>query len=454
MRAFAKRCGRLVAVGLVIGAVGMAALPVLDAQEADDIREFLQRGQACYLKRDLSGAALEFENVLLLEPENFEALIWLAQIYADQKNMFKARQMLSQAKKIMPSHARVVALDKLFGPDKPRVTKKETDLVMHEALTLLGSGTRLRPFGLVVPEQKVRAPGVPSATVAAFEDVEVAIEPALGGGQASLAAGLDAFAKEEGPLAAVFEARSVAGLAKALDTYFELAGRDRTVVEQDDRGLLKEGLEFYEPKCRANASDTEAVYYYGMIQFYNGSVDEAFKLLEPLRETETPFGERLQVVWNEIDKRRQEEEARREAIKRAEEAREAARQAAAAEAAAASAAIVAASANAPAGTVASAASPADAVHAEGYELYKKGQVDAAIEKFNTAISRNPDEPMYHYHLGLAMTDKGLGGQYDAFDRAIESFNKVLQLAPPGEKLAKDAEAMIRDITAAKSTLKR
>ncbi|HEY9070657.1 MAG TPA: tetratricopeptide repeat protein, partial [Candidatus Ozemobacteraceae bacterium] len=126
----------------------------------------------------------------------------------------------------------------------------------------------------------------------------------------------------------------------------------------------------------------------------------------------------------------------------------------AAEAAAASAAIAAASANAPSGTVASAASPADALHAEGYELYKRGQVDAAIEKFNTAISRNPDEPMYHYHLGLAMTDKGLGGQYDAFDRAIESFNKVLQLAPPGEKLSKDAEAMIRDITAAKSTLKR
>ncbi|HQG29760.1 MAG TPA: tetratricopeptide repeat protein, partial [Candidatus Ozemobacteraceae bacterium] len=180
----------------------------------------------------------------------------------------------------------------------------------------------------------------------------------------------------------------------------------------------------------------------------------AFKLLEPLRDNETPYGDRLQVVWNEIDKRRREEEARREALRREEEAREAARIAAAEQAAAASAAIAAAAGSAPAGTVASASNPADALHAEGEELYKKGQVDAAIERFNTAISRNPNEPNYHYHLGLALTDKGLGGQYDAFDRAIESFNRVLRLAPPGEKLAKDAEAMVRDITAAKNTLKR
>lgn len=424
------------------------------ADEPDDVREFLLKGQACHHKGDLAGAALEFENVLLLEPSNFEASIWLAQIYADQKNMFKARQMLQQAKRLMPTHARVVALEKLFGTEKPRVTAKEADLVMHETLTLLGSGTRLRPFGLVVPEQKVRAPGVQSATIAAFDDVEIAIEPALEKGLATVPAGIDAFAKEEGPLAPVFEARAVEGLAKALDAYFGLVGKDKTLVEQDDRGLLQEGIAFYGPKLEANASDTEAVYYFGMIQYYNGSIDEAFKLLEPLRASETPYGDRLQIIWNEIDRLKREEEARREAVRREEEARAAARQAAAEQAAAASAAMAAAAGSAPSGSVASAASPADAMHAEGYELYKKGQVDAAIEKFNTAITRNPNEPNYHYHLGLALTDKGLGGQYDAFDRAIESFNRVLRLAPPGEKLAKDAEAMIRDITAAKNTLKR
>ncbi|HNW35094.1 MAG TPA: tetratricopeptide repeat protein [Candidatus Ozemobacteraceae bacterium] len=445
---------RLGLLALMIGVSLDAGSIRIAAQEPDDVREFLQRGQACYQKRDLPGAALEFENVLLLEPSNFEASIWLAQIYADQKNMFKARQMLQQAKKIMPMHARVISLEKLFGTEKPRVTKKETDLVMHEALTLLGSGSRLRPFGLVVPEQKVHAPGVQSSTMAAFEDVEIVIEPTLATGSSAIPGGIDAFAREEGPLAAVFEARTVGGLTKALDAYFEIVGRDKTLMEQDDRGLLKEGFDFYAPKYRANASDSEAVYYFGLIQFYNGSVDEACKMLEPLRESDSPFKDRLQVVWAEIDKRRRDEEARREAIKRDEEAREAARQAAAAEASATAAAVAAAAGSAPTGSVASAASPADAMHAEGYDLYKKGQVDAAIEKFNTAISRNPNEPTYYYHLGLALTDKGLGGQYDAFDRAIEAFNRVLRLAPPGEKLAKDAEAMIRDITAAKSTLKR
>lgn len=452
------------------GAAGVfAQTPAHDAQasgkslrgevmgaEPDDIREFLLKGQACHQQRDLAGAALEFENVLLLDPSNFEASIWLAQIYADQKNMFKARQMLEQAKHLMPTHARVIALEKLFGTGKSRVTTKESDLVMHETLTLLGSGTRLRPFGLVIPEQKVRAPGVQSATIAAFEDVEIAIEPSLGTGGAGVPAGIDAFAKEEGPLAPVFEARSVDGLAKALDTYFELVGKDKTLVELDDRGLLKEGTAFYEPKFLANASDTEAVYYFGMIQFYNGSIDEAVKLLEPLRESDTPYGTRLQVIWNEIDRRKQEEKARLEAIRRSEEAREAARLAAAEQAAAEAAARAAAGRDASGTSTSPAVSegPGDAMHNEGYDLYKKGQVDAAIEKFNAAISQNPNEPNFHYHLGLALTDKGLGGQYDAFDRAIESFNQVLRLAPAGEKLARDAEAMIRDITAAKNTLKR
>jgi len=446
--------GRLVLLAFLAGAsIDMGSIRAV-AQEPDDVREFLQRGQACYQKRDLAGAALEFENVLLLDTSNFEASIWLSQIYADQKNMFKARQMLQQAKKIMPTHARVISLEKLFGTEKPRVTKKETDLVMHEALTLLGSGSRLRPFGLVVPEEKVHAAGVPSSTIAAFEDVEIAIEPALATASPAIPAGIDTFAREEGPLATVFEARTVDGLKKALDIYFELVSKDKALMEQNDRGLLKEGFDYYEPKYRASASDSEAVYYFGMIQFCNGLVDEACRMLEPLRESDSPYKDRLQMVWSEIDRRRREEDARRAAIKRDEEAREAARQAAAAEASSTAAAMAAAAGSAPAGSVASAASPADAMHAEGYELYKKGQVDAAIEKFNTAISRNPNEPTYHYHLGLALTDKGLGGQYDAFDRAIEAFNRVLRLAPQGEKLAKDAAAMIRDINAAKGTLKR
>ena len=94
----------------------------------------------------------------------------------------------------------------------------------------------------------------------------------------------------------------------------------------------------------------------------------------------------------------------------------------------------------------------EAVDSEGYGLYKKGQLDSAIEKFQAAIKGNPNEPKFHFHLGLAMTDKGLAGSGDAFDRAIESFNKVIALSP-GSKQAKDAEVMIRDIVAAKNSMR-
>ncbi|HQG29504.1 MAG TPA: hypothetical protein PLY73_13215, partial [Candidatus Ozemobacteraceae bacterium] len=75
--------------------------------------------------------------------------------------------------------------------------------------------------------------------------MEIAIEPSLGTAPANAPAGIDAFAKEEGPLAPVFEARTVEGLAKALDVYFEIVGKDKTLVEQDDKGLLTEGIAFY-----------------------------------------------------------------------------------------------------------------------------------------------------------------------------------------------------------------
>jgi len=85
-------------------------------------------------------------------------------------------------------------------------------------------------------------------------------------------------------------------------------------------------------------------------------------------------------------------------------------------------------------------------------MYKKGLLDQAVEKFQTAINLNDKEPKYFYHMGLALTDKGLAGHVDSFDRAMEVFNKVIAL-DPGGKLAKDSEVMIRDIVAAKKSLK-
>jgi len=54
-------------------------------------------------------------------------------------------------------------------------------------------------------------------------------------------------------------------------------------------------------------------------------------------------------------------------------------------------------------------------------------------------------------MGLAWTDKGLAGDSAAFDRAVISFQRVISLVPDS-KLAKDAQAMIRDIDSAKKTL--
>ena len=91
------------------------------------------------------------------------------------------------------------------------------------------------------------------------------------------------------------------------------------------------------------------------------------------------------------------------------------------------------------------------MHSEGYELYKKGKLDEAIARYDAALARQPDNPEYNYHLGLAWTDKGLAGDNQAFDQAITAFQKVISLVP-SDKLGKDAQAMIKDIDMAKKSL--
>ncbi len=417
----------------------VAVFPAL-CQEAEDIAEFLNKGQECYNKHDLQGAAIEFENVLMLDSRNFEAKVWLAQIYTDMKLLHKARNLLEQIRKVAPEHARVKALSKLIGDEPAKITKREPDLVVHEALTILGSGTRLRPFGLVIPEGKVKDPEE-AAPIQLEEKVETG-EPAPE---------LAGFNKQEGPLGAVFEAWTSEGLNAGLDAYFRAVIDDVSLAEADDHGLLKEGLKFFEPRLRANASDPETLYYLGMIAYFNGVLDRSAKFLDPLRGSDGPRQEMLSKVLADLDKRKAQEEARLAAIRKEEEAREAAKKAEAERQAAAQAAAAQASAN-----TASPGAPltgTDAMHAEGYELYKKGQLDAAIEKFQSAIKEKATEPKFFYHLGLALTDKGLAGNVDSFDRAIESFNQVIHL-DPGSKMAKDSEVMIRDIVAAKNSLKR
>ncbi|RCK79715.1 MAG: hypothetical protein OZSIB_4187 [Candidatus Ozemobacter sibiricus] len=421
----------------------------LAAQDPSDVVEFLAAGKKAYEKGDLAGAAVEFENVLLLEPRHFEAKVWLVQIYIDRKQVDKARKLLTELQRQAPGHARVTALARLLGADggAPASAPKESDLVVYETLTLIGSGTRLRPYGLVVPEGKVAKPRPPGPA-----DDEVPLS--LGGedDEVSSGAALTGLIADEGPLGPVFERWAEEGLNSALEKYFEIILARRDLMSMDDRGLLRKGMETYQPKLEANPQDREARFYLGMIYYLNGLLDDARQTLEPLRKDATPYDDQLAPVLADLDRKKAEEEARLAAIQKEKEAQEAAR---AAERARREAAAIAANLGGGSASTASPTgplNPADVLHNEGYDLYKKGQLDQAIEKFQAAIAQNDREPKYYYHMGLALTDKGLAGHLDAFDRAMEAFNKVISLEPGG-KMAKDSEVMIRDIVAAKKSLK-
>ena len=67
------------------------------------------------------------------------------------------------------------------------------------------------------------------------------------------------------------------------------------------------------------------------------------------------------------------------------------------------------------------------------------------------MAKDGDNPEYNYHMGLAWMDKGLAGDAQAYDNAITSYQKVINLAPES-KLAKDANTMINDIKQAKRSL--
>lgn len=421
------------------------------AQEGGEANEFLQRGVELYKTRSLLEAVVEFENVLLIEPGNIDAQIWLVKTYADLKQVKKARDLFGKVRKLAPDHPQVKDLMKLFGapPAKPKV--KEGDLVMHETLTLLGSGTAVRQYGLVIPETRVRRPEKAEITF----DTDGQEKPDDG---LTLAAGLDGkdlskFDADEGPLSEAFDLWASDGLSAGLLKYFELVLRDRSLGSLDDHKILEEGAAYFRPRFATNPADEEARFFIGMIEYLNGNIAQAIEGLEPLRQSDRSFRPLLEPVFAEMDKRKAEEEARKLALKREEEEKERQRQAAL-EAAAAASATAMIEASAASGTMGpnAAANALDAADNEGYEMYKKGQLDQAIEKFNFSIKGNPKEPKYYYHLGLAYTDKGLGGALDSFDRAIEAFNRVIQL-DNGGKMAKDAEVMIRDLVSARNSMK-
>lgn len=429
----------------------------VNAQADDDVELFLQAGQECYNKGELANAALEFENILLIDRQNFSARVWLAQVYLDMKNFDKARRLLIEASLQAPDHPRVIQLQKMLGEvKKPAETVKIVDPVVREALTLIGSGTSHRQFGLVIPEDKVKKDAARSAMLI-FEDLEIeAPKPK--------AKEIDVqkyFEPETGPLADVFTVLEKDGLNAALDLYFAKILADPGLASKDDRGLLARGNETFAARFQNSSDDVEARYFYGTLQFINGLYSDAEKILEPLKASPGEYEERLRPVMAALGKWRDQENQRLLALKREEEERLAREQREKEEAEkkkddiwaklkkkrAAGNANASGSADAGSEGIAEAA----ALHSEGYELYKKGKLDEAIAKYDEALSRQADNPEYNYHLGLAWTDKGLAGDSAAFDRAITAFQRVISLAP-NDKLGKDAQAMIKDIDSAKKSL--
>jgi tetratricopeptide (TPR) repeat protein len=78
------------------------------------------------------------------------------------------------------------------------------------------------------------------------------------------------------------------------------------------------------------------------------------------------------------------------------------------------------------------AEPADFWDTLGWILVKKNQSDDAIAAFRNALRSEPDNPTFHFHLGMAFSQKG--------DRnaAIQEFKTALANHPP-----QDVEASIR-----------
>jgi tetratricopeptide (TPR) repeat protein len=57
----------------------------------------------------------------------------------------------------------------------------------------------------------------------------------------------------------------------------------------------------------------------------------------------------------------------------------------------------------------------------GFVYYKKGLYDSAIGEFTDSLEKIPDNPVVHYHLGLAYYKKGEKG------RAKTQLQKALSL---------------------------
>jgi clan AA aspartic protease (TIGR02281 family) len=77
---------------------------------------------------------------------------------------------------------------------------------------------------------------------------------------------------------------------------------------------------------------------------------------------------------------------------------------------------------------------------EGKGAYQRGDYAVAERLFTKAIAGAPDEPLFHYHRALALTQLG------RWSEAIREYETVLRLRPDA-RLAETSRAMLRTLAA-------
>lgn len=435
------------------------------AQTDEDVADFIKAGKMNYVKGRLDAAALEFENVLIIDKKNFLARVWLAQIYIDKKDLIHARKILTEASLQAPDHPRVIELQKLLGMSSETVKPKLVDPVIAETIQGIASATKQRTYGLVIPEDKVIVENQEKKLLnfdsEDFDEKKKIFDTIAKNKAAKEAEFSDLVVPvvEEGPLAEIFRTRSSKGLNAALDKYFELILKDPTIAKLDDKGLIDEGNRVFADSFSDNEDNLETRYYYGVLQCVNGLYEDAEEILKPLRNNAGVYAQRLAPFFERIDKWRLEENERIAALKREEEERLAREAKEKEEAEESKDDIWAKVKNKGADNASNSADLASTgnkteavtLDSQGYALYKKGKLDEAIAKYEEALAKDAENPEISYHLGLAYTDKGLAGDNLAFDHAITAYQKVISIATD-DKLAKDATSMINDIQQAKHSL--
>ena len=436
---------------------------IIFAQTDDDIEGFLKAGKACYRRGMLKEAALEFENVLIIDRTNFQARIWLAQIYIDKKDYTNARKLLIEASLQAPDHPRVKELQKLLGDAGKTVKPDLVDPVIAETIAGIASATKHREYGLVIPENKVIEENLEKKLLVKSDEIfnerkEVLDNIEKNKEEAKTRINKH-FVVENSQLAPVFEIYRNQGLNAALDKYYELLWQDPTLASKDDKGLLDDGNKVYSVRFAADPNDLETRYYYGTLQYINGLYEEAEIALKPFRKDPGKYAVRLAPFFDGLNKWQEQEKMRLAALKYEEEQR-LAKEAEEKEKAEAEendvwAKIKNKSSQKGSGKNGDLAkedkTQAAASHTEGYKLYKKGKLDEAIAKYEEALAKDGDNPEYNYHLGLAWMDKGFAGDTTAYDKAVTYYQKTINAAPDS-KLAEEAKSMIDGIQQTKQSL--